>query len=489
MKDELGDRWVRPTSSASAPRAFWAISSGSRPPPRASRHRADIRPGGGTRWPERAPRWSIWEQKHERPRHLRDDGLRPRARRRGRGAGLARPHGRRFGHFIGGPSRSPARRSRPEPGDGRGAGGGDASDRGGCRRGRARGAQGATRLGARRAGLRGRGCSMRWRGSCRSMRGCSRCSRRWTTASRSARRATSTCPLVQRHFYFPRGAGAADGERAAGTGAAGVCGQIIPWNFPLLMLAWKVAPALAGEHGGAEARRVHLADGAAVRRHLPRGRGAEGGGEHRHRRRGGGRDDRGSIPVDKIAFTGSTAVGRRIRAATAGTGKALTLELGGKSPYIVFDDADIDSAIEGLVDAIWFNQGQVCCAGSRLLVQEGVAERFHAKLKRADGRAAHRRPAGQVHRRRRGGGPGAAARSPRWWTGGPGRGVPGADPMPEGLLLSADADHRARGRDRLMQEEIFGPVLVSTTFRTPEEAVRSPTTRATGWRRASGPRT
>ncbi|MEY8842200.1 aldehyde dehydrogenase family protein, partial [Cribrihabitans sp. XS_ASV171] len=85
--------------------------------------------------------------------------------------------------------------------------------------------------------------------------------------------------------------------------------------------------------------------------------------------------------VDKIAFTGSTEVGRKIRQTTAGSGKALTLELGGKSPYIVFDDADIDSAIEGLVDAIWFNQGQVCCAGSRLLVQESIAERFHTKLR------------------------------------------------------------------------------------------------------------
>jgi acyl-CoA reductase-like NAD-dependent aldehyde dehydrogenase len=112
--------------------------------------------------------------------------------------------------------------------------------------------------------------------------------------------------------------------------------------------------------------------------------------------------------VDKIAFTGSTAVGRRIREATAGTGKALTLELGGKSPYIVFDDADLDSAVEGLVDAIWFNQGQVCCAGSRLLVQEGVADGSTTKLKRADGRAAAGRSAGQVHRRGRGGRPGAA---------------------------------------------------------------------------------
>ncbi len=117
--------------------------------------------------------------------------------------------------------------------------------------------------------------------------------------------------------------------------------------------------------------------------------------------------------IDKIAFTGSTEVGRSIRQATAGSGKALTLELGGKSPYIVFDDADIDSAIEGLVDAIWFNQGQVCCAGSRLMVQEGIAERFHDKLKRAHGRAAHRRSAGQMHRHRRGGRPGATGRASR----------------------------------------------------------------------------
>src|SRR5690606_6203782 len=86
--------------------------------------------------------------------------------------------------------------------------------------------------------------------------------------------------------------------------------------------------------------------------------------------------------IDKIAFTGSTEVGRIIREKTAGSGKSLTLELGGKSPFIVFDDADIDGAVEGVVDAIWFNQGQVCCAGSRILVQEGVAEKFHARLRR-----------------------------------------------------------------------------------------------------------
>ena len=116
-------------------------------------------------------------------------------------------------------------------------------------------------------------------------------------------------------------------------------------------------------------------------RSAQRGRPAAGRGQHRHRRRRDRRGASSTIPdVDKIAFTGSTEVGRIIRKATAGSGKKLSLELGGKSPFIVFDDADLDSAVEGVVDAIWFNQGQVCCAGSRLLVQEGVAERLIAKL-------------------------------------------------------------------------------------------------------------
>jgi aldehyde dehydrogenase (NAD+) len=176
--------------------------------------------------------------------------------------------------------------------------------------------------------------------------------------------------------------------------------------------------------------------------------------------------------VDKIAFTGSTPVGRKIREATAGTGKALTLELGGKSPYIVFDDADLDSAIEGLVDAIWFNSGQVCCAGSRLLVQEGVADRFHDKLKRRmDGlrlgdpldkcidvgavvdpvqlatitEMVDGCKEGEVYR--------AAAA------------VPVGCFYPPTLITGLSA------ASTLMQEEIFGPVLVSMTFRTPAEAV------------------
>ncbi len=176
--------------------------------------------------------------------------------------------------------------------------------------------------------------------------------------------------------------------------------------------------------------------------------------------------------IDKIAFTGSTDVGRRIRQATAGSGKALTLELGGKSPYIVFDDADLDSAVEGLVDAIWFNQGQVCCAGSRLIVQEGIADRFYEKLKRRmDGL--------------RLGDPldkcidvGAVVDSAQLHT------ITEMVASATGEVYHADTPLPAQGcyykptlitglepSDWLMQEEIFGPVLVATTFRTPADAV------------------
>ena len=177
--------------------------------------------------------------------------------------------------------------------------------------------------------------------------------------------------------------------------------------------------------------------------------------------------------VDKIAFTGSTAVGRRIREATAGSGKALTLELGGKSPYIVFDDADLDSAVEGLVDAIWFNQGQVCCAGSRLLVHEPVADAFYAKLR---ARMAHLRIGDPLdksidigalvdpvqHQ--------TVSRLVAENTAGD-KFVPDI-PLPEvGCFFPPTLITGLNPADTLMQEEIFGPVLVSTTFRTPAEAV------------------
>jgi aldehyde dehydrogenase (NAD+) len=189
-------------------------------------------------------------------------------------------------------------------------------------------------------------------------------------------------PLVARHFYHHAGWAEILDTEFPGQTAVGVCGQIIPWNFPLLMLAWKIAPALAcgntvvlkpAEYTPLTAlafaeicREAGLPPGVV---NIVTGDGTTGAAIVAH------------AGVDKIAFTGSTEVGRQIRIATAGTGKKLSLELGGKSPFIVHADADLDAAVEGVVDAIWFNQGQVCCAGSRLLVQEGIAERFYARLR------------------------------------------------------------------------------------------------------------
>jgi aldehyde dehydrogenase (NAD+) len=281
-------------------------------------------------------------------------------------------------------------------------------------------------------------------------------------------------PLAQRHFYYHAGMAQLMQDELPNRIALGVCGQIIPWNFPLLMLAWKIAPALAmgntvvlkpAEYTSLTA--LLFAD-ICVQAGLPKGvvnivtgDGAVGEMMVAHK------------DIDKIAFTGSTSVGREIREATAGSGKALTLELGGKSPYIVFDDADLDSAIEGLVDAIWFNQGQVCCDGSRLLVQENIAEAFYVKLRaRMDGlrigdpldkcidvgsivdpvqlaeitRLVEDNTAGEMHQ--------AAVQIPS-------TGCFYPPTLITGLTVT----------DTLMQEEIFGPVLVATTFRTPSEAV------------------
>src|SRR4051812_25760223 len=189
-------------------------------------------------------------------------------------------------------------------------------------------------------------------------------------------------PLVARHFYHHAGwAQLLDAEFSDYKGV-GVVGQIIPWNFPLLMLAWKVAPALAAGCTivlkPAEFTPItallfaEIADEAGLPPgvlNIITGDGSTGAALVDH------------PDVDKIAFTGSTEVGRIIRKATAGSGKKLSLELGGKSPFVVYDDADLDSVVEGVVDAIWFNQGQVCCAGSRLLVQEGIADRLIDKLR------------------------------------------------------------------------------------------------------------
>lgn len=280
-------------------------------------------------------------------------------------------------------------------------------------------------------------------------------------------------PLVARHFYYHAGMAQLMEDELPGREPLGVCGQIIPWNFPLLMLAWKVAPALAmgntvvlkpAEYTSLTALLfADLAREAGVPKgvlNIVTGDGRVGEMIVRHPN------------IDKIAFTGSTSVGRKIRVATAGTGKALTLELGGKSPYIVFDDADIDSAIEGLVDAIWFNQGQVCCAGSRLLVQEGIAEDFHNRLKARMDKLRLGDPldkcidVGAVVDPVQLESIQTMVESTR------GDIYQSATPLPKiGCFYPPTLITGLTSSDELMQEEIFGPVLVSTTFRTPAEAV------------------
>jgi len=287
-------------------------------------------------------------------------------------------------------------------------------------------------------------------------------------------------PLVARHFYHHAGWAQLQDRELSDQLPVGVVGQIIPWNFPLLMLAWKVAPALAlgntvvlkpAEFTPLSAL---LFAELAVQAGLPAGTlnivtgdGATGALLVEH------------PGIDKIAFTGSTEVGRLIRAKTAGSGKALTLELGGKSPFIVFDDADIDGAVEGVVDAIWFNQGQVCCAGSRLLVQEGIAETFLDRLKRrmttlrvghpldkAIDMGAIVAPV-QLERIKAlvavGVAEGATLFQPESaeWKSLPAGGCFYPPTLMTGVQPSATA----------AREEIFGPVLVSMTFRTPDEAV------------------
>ncbi|MDA0923898.1 MAG: aldehyde dehydrogenase family protein [Proteobacteria bacterium] len=281
-------------------------------------------------------------------------------------------------------------------------------------------------------------------------------------------------PLAQRHFYYHAGLAQLRDAEAPGHQPIGVCGQIIPWNFPLLMLAWKIAPALAAGNTVVLKPAEYTSLTALLFGQICQEAGLPKGVVNIVT--GDGRTGEAIVThpgIAKIAFTGSTEVGRRIRKATAGMGKALTLELGGKSPYIVFDDADIDSAIEGLVDAIWFNQGQVCCAGSRLLVQEGIADDFHNRLKARMAKLRVGDPLdkcidmgalvdpvqhqaitamlaanieGEVHT------------------------APVA--MPEGgCFFPPTLITGLSPAAPLMQEEIFGPVLVSTTFRTPTEAV------------------
>jgi len=282
-------------------------------------------------------------------------------------------------------------------------------------------------------------------------------------------------PLAVRHFYHHAGWAELLADEFPGHRPHGVCGQIIPWNFPLLMLAWKVAPALAAGNTvvlkPAEQTPLTalLFAELCIEAGLPAGvlnivtgDGTTGAALVDH------------PDVDKIAFTGSTDVGRRIRNATAGSGKALTLELGGKSPFIVFDDADLDAAVEGVVDAIWFNQGEVCCAGSRILVQESVAEHFTARLKTRMSKLRVGDPldkstdigaiVDQVQLARIQGIVAQAVEEGAVLHQAPSPNGPGSFCAP-GLLTGLGAANIA------MSEEIFGPIVSLMTFRTPSEAV------------------
>ena len=285
-------------------------------------------------------------------------------------------------------------------------------------------------------------------------------------------------PLVAAWFFYY--AGWADKLDHAGLGAnpraLGVAGQVIPWNFPLLMLAWKVAPALAAGNTvvlkPAEttplsalifAEILQQADLPPGVVNIVTGAGATGASLVRH------------PDVDKVAFTGSTGVGREIARALAGTGKSLTLELGGKAANIVFDDAPIEQAVEGIVNGIFFNQGHVCCAGSRLLVQESihdeVVERLKSRLstlrlgdpldKNTDIGAIN--SAAQLARIRELSRIGEEEGAERWSA---------ECAIPEqGFWFAPTIFTGVEASHRIAREEVFGPVLSVLTFRTPDEAI------------------
>ncbi|WP_369689982.1 aldehyde dehydrogenase family protein [Janthinobacterium agaricidamnosum] len=284
-------------------------------------------------------------------------------------------------------------------------------------------------------------------------------------------------PLAARHFYYHAGWAQLQAEEFADYRAVGVVGQIVPWNFPLLMLSWKIAPALAAgntvvfkpaeftsltallfadicQQAGVPAGVVNIVTGD--------GRVGEAIVKH--------------AGIDKLAFTGSTEVGRAIRIATAGSGKKLSLELGGKSPFIVFEDADLDAAVEGLVDSIWFNQGQVCCAGSRLLVQESVEECLLAKLRARMDKLTLGSPLDKSVdigalvdpvQQQRIAGLVESARTEGCTIYQPACEIPANGAWYPPTLITGASTSAA-----VAQAEIFGPVLVAMSFRTPPEAVQ-----------------
>ena len=283
-------------------------------------------------------------------------------------------------------------------------------------------------------------------------------------------------PLAARHFYHHAGWTLLMEDECPGSQPHGVVGQVIPWNFPLLMLAWKVAPALAtgntvvlkpAEYTSLTAllfaEVVHRAGLPKGVLNIVTGDGATGHALISH------------SGIDKVAFTGSTEVGREIRRTTAGTCKALTLELGGKSPFVVFSEADLDGAVEGVVDAIWFNQGEVCCAGSRLLVQESVAETFEERLKRRMQTLRVGSPLDKAIDMGAIVDPKQLERIERYveigkseggscWQSNVNLPLKGCY-FPPTLFSNVEPAHT------IAVEEIFGPVLASMTFRTHEEAI------------------
>ncbi len=282
-------------------------------------------------------------------------------------------------------------------------------------------------------------------------------------------------PLAIRHFYYHAGWAQLQEKEFSSYRAIGVVAQIVPWNFPLLMLSWKIAPALAMGNTivfkAAEQTPLtamffaQLCEEAGLPSgviNMINGDGVIGAELAAHK------------GIDKVAFTGSTAVGRSIRESTAGQGKKLTLELGGKSAFIVFEDADLDAAVEGLVDSIWFNQGEVCCAGSRLLAQAEIADELHQKIKQRIktlrlgssldkstdigslvSNTQFNRVCEMVDEGLNHGGEVFQAYELN----------SDKNYYPPTLITEVDSSHP------LVQEEIFGPVLVSMTFRTQSEAI------------------
>ena len=294
-------------------------------------------------------------------------------------------------------------------------------------------------------------------------------------------------PLAAAHFWYY--AGWADKLEYAFPGRVarplGVAAQVIPWNFPLLMLSWKIAPALAAGNTvvlkpasttpltallfAEVCRQADLPPGVV---NIVPGPGEIGMALVTHK------------DVAKVAFTGSTEIGKKIHRAIAGTDKAITLELGGKAANIVFEDAALDQAVEGIVNGIYFNQGEVCCAGSRLLVQESVADELVDRLKTGCRRSGWGTRSTRTPTSARST-PGASSRrSPSSWPSGVAEGAelyqPACDLPERGYFFRPTLFTNVAQSHRVAKEEIFGPVLSVLTFRTPDEAVEKANNTAYG---------